>query len=207
MSTHEDDQDNKKSSKAEEMNAQVSQGGKKWPTPEEASASEPEAEEAPALGHEDVEGLEQELNATEQKLNEYYNEMMRSRAEIENVRRRAERDVANARKFALEKFLTDLLPVIDSLGHALDCEFGDNAFAKSIHEGVALTANMLTQTMERYGVKVIDPVGQPFDPNHHQAIGTEPAGEQAANTVVRVMQKGYVLNDRLVRPAMVFVAK
>ena len=133
--------------------------------------------------------------------------MMRAKAEVENVRRRAERDVVNARKFALEKFLGELLPVIDSLGHALQCEFGDNAFAKSIHEGVEMTANMLNQTMERYGVKAVDPMGQPFDPNQHQAIGMEPAGDQAPNTVIRVMQKGFVLNERVIRPAMVVVSK
>jgi molecular chaperone GrpE len=203
MSTHDEDQHNKKPSKADEMNSGV-QGGKQWPTPDKVTDEE---EDIAGIGQESVEQLEQELNESEQKLQDYYNEMMRSKAEIENVRRRAERDVVNARKFALEKFLGDLLPVIDSLGHALMCEFGDNAFAKSIHEGVEMTANMLNQTMERYGVKAIDPLGQPFDPNQHQAIGMEPAGDQAPNIVIRVMQKGFVLNERVIRPAMVVVSK
>ncbi|MDQ2994631.1 MAG: nucleotide exchange factor GrpE, partial [Pseudomonadota bacterium] len=146
------DQDNKKPSKAEQMNAEVKQGGKQWPTPEEAQA-EAQPEEPSSLGQESVDTLEQELNETEQKLNEYWNEIMRSKAEVENVRRRAELDLAKERKFAVERLLKDLLPVIDSLGHALQCEYGDNAFAKSIHEGVEMTVNMLNSTLERYGVK------------------------------------------------------
>jgi len=220
MATHDDDQDNNQPSKAEQMNSGVEKSGKKWPTPEEAAGEaqaagagesdgegEGEGEEKEALEHPTYEGLEGQLTETEQKVNEYWNEMMRAKAEMENIQRRAERDVSHARKFALEKFLNDLLPVIDSLGHALDCEYGDNEFANSIHEGVDMTMNMLMQTMEKYGVKVIDPQGEAFDPTHHEAIGMEEGGDVAANTVIKVMQKGYLLNDRLVRPAMVVVAK
>lgn len=199
-------------SKADTMNAEVNQG-KKWPTPEEidpvanSSNEAKEGLEAPALDHPSYEALETKLTETEQKLNEYWNEVMRSRAEMENTRKRCETDVVQARKFALTKFAGDLLPIVDSLSHALACEYGDNQFARSIHEGVEMTMNMLLQTFERFGIKQIDPVGAIFDPNLHQAVSTEEVQGMKTNTVVRVLQKGYSLNDRLIRPAMVIVAK
>lgn len=207
-------------SKADTMNAEVNQG-KKWPTPEEvepvakaaSEASTAQAAdtkvggEAPALDHPSYEALEIKLTETEQKLNDYWNEVMRSRAEMENTRKRCETDVLQARKFALTKFAGDLLPIVDSLSQALACEYGDNQFARSIHEGVEMTMNMLLQTFERFGIKQIDPVGAIFDPNLHQAVSTEEVQGMKTNTVVRVLQKGYSLNDRLIRPAMVIVAK
>jgi molecular chaperone GrpE len=218
------DDDNQGPSKAETMNASVNQGKKQWPTPEEAAQAEldnqagaPEAVEGegesaaptsePALDHPSYESLEAQLTATEQKLNEHWNEVVRARAEMENIRRRAGIDVANARKFALEKFAADLLPVVDSLGHALTCEFGDNQFARSIHEGVDLTMTVFLQTLERFGIKQVDPIGATFDPNQHQAVSIEETPDAKPNTVVRVLQKGYMLNERLIRPAMVVVAK
>jgi molecular chaperone GrpE len=224
--TMQDDDADQGSSKADAMNAAVNQGKKKWPTPEEAVKAEQNTDtpvsesessvaagattplsEKPALGHPSYESLEAQLTETEQKLTEHWNEVMRARAEMENTRRRAEIDVSNARKFALTKFATDLLPVLDSLGHALECEFGDNQFARSIHEGVEMTMNMLMQTLDRYGIKQVNPVGMPFDPNQHQAVSTEESPDAKTNTVVKVFQKGYLLNDRLIRPAMVVVAK
>jgi molecular chaperone GrpE len=220
--TMQDDNASDGASKAEKMNAGVDPGKKKWPTPEEvaqadqnaaAANSSDQAEksvdstEPASLEHPSYESLEAQLTETEQKLNEYWNEVMRARAEMENIRRRAEKDVANARKFALEKFSNDLLPVVDSLGHALQCEFGDNEFARSIHEGVNMTMNMFLQTMERYGIKQVNPLGEIFDPNQHQAVSIEESPEAKPNTILRVLQKGYLLNDRLVRPAMVVVAK
>ena len=228
--TMQDDDAKKQPSKAEKMNAGVEPGKKKWPTPEEVALEEDESvggtsdiggaagaeqqpgaqadsSEAPALGHPSYQKLEDQLTETEQKLNEYWNEVMRARAEMENTRRRAALDVEKARKFALEKFSNDLLPVVDSLGHALECEYGDNQFARSIHEGVDMTMNMLLQTLDRYGIKQVNPLGAVFDPNQHQAVSIEESAGAKPNTVVRVLQKGYVLNDRLIRPAMVVVAK
>lgn len=218
-----DDDTSQGASKADAMNAGVNQGKKKWPTPEEIDQAEVQATDLadegdlgsqatdsidkPALEHPAYEALEAQLTATEQKVNEHWNEVMRARAEMENTRRRAERDVTNARKFALEKFSNDLLPVVDSLGHALECEFGDNEFARGIHEGVDLTMTMLLQTLERYGIKQVNPLGEVFDPNLHQAVSTEEVADAKPNSVVRVLQKGYLLNERLIRPAMVVVAK
>jgi molecular chaperone GrpE len=89
----------------------------------------------------------------------------------------------------------------------LECEFGENQFARSIHEGVDMTMNMLLQTLDRYGIKQVNPLGAVFDPNQHQAVSMEESAEAKPNTVLRVLQKGYLLNDRLIRPAMVVVAK
>lgn len=212
-------------SKADKMNAGLSSEKKKWPTPEEVSqeseevggltgdepgAGESQASansEAPALDHPSYRKLEEQLTETEQKLNEYKNEILRSQAEMENTRRRAALDVEKARKFALEKFAAELLPVADCLGHALECEFGDNQFAKSIHEGVEMTMNMLVQTLDRFGIKQINPLNESFDHNLHQAVGMEENVEVKPNTVLKVLQKGYILNDRLIRPAMVIVSK
>lgn len=211
----EQDDTNPGASKAEKMNAGVEAGKKQWPSPEDAAqagagaaGSGGDSAERPALEHPSYEAIEALLNETELKLNEHQNEVMRARAEMENTRRRAAKDVESARKYALEKFTNDLLPVADSLGHALQCEYGDNQFAKSIHEGVEMTMNMLLQTLDRYGVKQIDPLmGAVFDPLHHQAVSTEALPDAAPNTVVRVLQKGYLLNERLIRPAMVIVSK
>lgn len=212
-------------SKADKMNAGLSSEKKKWPTPEEVSQDSEEvggisgddpsrgetpasaSSEAPALDHPSYQQLEDQLTETEQKLNEYKNEILRSQAEMENTRRRAALDVEKARKFALEKFAAELLPVADCLGHALECEFGDNQFAKSIHEGVDMTMNMLVQTLDRFGIKQINPLNEPFDHNQHQAVGMEENTEAKPNTVLKVLQKGYILNDRLIRPAMVIVSK
>ena len=201
MPTNEDDTDVGQS-KADSMNAEVKEG-KKWPTPEEVDQADTASSEAataqaadskvggeaPALEHPSYESLENKLTETEQKLNEYWNEVMRSRAEMENTRKRCETDVVQARKFALTKFAGDLLPIVDSLSHALACEYGDNQFARSIHEGVEMTMNMLLQTFERFGIKQIDPVGVIFDPNLHQAVSTEEVQGMKTNTVVRVLQK------------------
>lgn len=150
--------------------------------------------------------LEKKLTEAETKANDYWNQQLRAQAEIENVRRRAERDVANAHKFALEKFVADLLPVVDSLDRALLSDIGGNELAQKMHEGIELTMALFLKTLEKYGVKQIDPVGETFNPELHQAIATKPSDEFASNTVLEVLQKGYSLNDRLIRPALVVVA-
>lgn len=129
---------------------------------------------------------------------------LRAQADLENARRRAERDVENAHKYALEKFAQELLGVKDSLELGLSAEEAD---ADKLKEGSALTLKMLTLVMEKFQIQVVDPVGEEFDPNLHQAMTTQASAEHAPNTVITVMQKGYLLNDRLLRPAMVIVAK
>ena len=129
---------------------------------------------------------------------------LRAQAEMQNVRRRAELDVEKAHKFALERFAGELLTVVDNLERALAAIPAEEAVH---HEGVDLTLKSLLAILEKYGVNLINPHGEHFNPDHHQAIAMLEAPHAAPNTVVDVMQKGYSLNGRLLRPAMVAVAK
>ena len=128
---------------------------------------------------------------------------MRAAADSDNMRKRAQTDVANAHKFGLENFAAELLPVKDSLEAALGAE---NATLDSYRNGVELTLKQLSNTFNKFNITEINPVGEKFDPHRHQAISMVDS-EQAGNTVVAVVQKGYTLNDRILRPAMVTVAK
>ncbi|MGN6648619.1 nucleotide exchange factor GrpE [Trinickia sp.] len=142
------------------------------------------------------------LAEAQAKITELNESFLRAKAETENVRRRAAEDVTKARKFAIEGFAEHLLPVLDSLEAALADTSGD---ATKLREGVELTLRQLTSAMEKGRVTVLNPVGEKFDPHRHQAISMVPA-EQEANTVVSVLQKGYVIADRVLRPALVTVA-
>jgi molecular chaperone GrpE len=152
----------------------------------------------------DVDQLSQKLTEYENKLGEMRDVLLRERAEIENQRKRLQRDLEQARKFANERLLGDLLPVCDSLERGLAV---DNADVAALREGMDLTLKALLKVAEVNGLKPIDPLGQPFDPERHQAMTMVAAPGKAPNTVVAVMQKGYALNDRLLRPALVAIAK
>jgi molecular chaperone GrpE len=154
----------------------------------------------------EVSELHLQLEDARSKADEHWNQVLRMQAELENGRRRAERDVENAHKYALERIAADLLPVKDSLELAL-AAIGDDAALDQLREGTALTLKMLGQTMEKYGIREINPAGQPFNPELHQAMAMQESAEQAPNSVLVVMQKGYTLNERLIRPALVVVAK
>jgi len=144
------------------------------------------------------------VNEYESKLGEMRELLLRERAEIENQRRRLQRDLEQARKFANERVLGDLLPVCDSLERGVAVQTAD---AGSLREGMELTLKALLKVAESNGLKAIDPVGQPFNPEQHQAVSLVEAPGAAPDTVVAVIQKGYVLNERLLRPALVTVAK
>ena len=131
---------------------------------------------------------------------------LRATADAQNIRRRSELDVEKAHKFALEKFTKELLPVVDSLEKALENSGGDEGGAV-LREGVEMTLTLLTSGLKKFNVNQIDPVGEPFDPAHHEAVSMIDAPDAEPNSVIVVIQKGYTLNDRLVRPAMVMVAK
>jgi len=152
----------------------------------------------------DVDALTRQLDQYETKLAEMREVMLRERAQLENQRKRLQRDLDQARRFANEKLLADLLPVLDNLERGLALEGNDYA---GLRGGVELTLRELSRVIDGNGLKVIDPVGQPFDPERHQAMSLVPTAEHQPNTVVQVMQKGYVLNDRLLRPALVAVSK
>ncbi len=171
-----------------------------------------EAAENAAESEEQAAGEEQvsELDALKGKVDEYQEQMLRVQAEMQNVRRRAEIDVEKAHKFALEKFVKELLPVADSLEKAVEStENTEDAgeLVASIREGVEMTLSLFLKSLEKFNVQQIDPEGEPFDPQQHEAMSMVPAPGAEPNSVVSVVQKGYLLNERVVRPAMVVVAK
>lgn len=146
---------------------------------------------------------EEKLTQAEQKSQEYYDALLRAKAEAENIRKRAQTDVANTHKYAAEKFATEILTVKDSLEAAVNVT---EATLESYKNGVELTLKQLNHAFEKLNIREINPLNEKFDPHQHQAITMIPA-EQPANTVVEVMQKGYSLHDRILRPAMVIVAQ
>ncbi len=154
-----------------------------------------------------IESLQKKLEQAEQKAADNWDQLLRTRAEMDNLRRRNQKDLGNAHKFALEKFVTELLPVLDSLELGLGAATQDNVSIESLQEGTQLTINMLKQVFEKFNVQEVYPEGEKFNPDHHQAMSMQENAEVDANTVLAVMQKGYLLNDRLVRPAMVMVSK
>ncbi len=131
---------------------------------------------------------------------------LRAQADAANVQRRAEQEVDKARKFALERFISELLPVVDNMERALEAAGTDEA-VKPIVEGVELTQKSLIDALQKHGVEPVDPMGEPFDPQIAQAMSMVANPEVEPNTVIAVMQKGYQLNGRLIRPAMVMVSK
>ncbi len=159
----------------------------------EAAAGDPQAETS---------GVEAALAETQAKLAEMQENFLRAKAETENVRRRGQEDVAKAHKFAIESFAEHLLPVVDSLEAAVAHSSDDLV---KVREGVELTLRQLTGALEKGKVVALNPVGEKFDPHRHQAISMVPA-DQEPNTVVAVLQKGYVIADRVLRPALVTVA-
>ena len=150
---------------------------------------------------------DEELAEARRQAKENLDRALRAQAELENVRRRMTRDVENAHKFALERFVSELLPVKDSLELGLSASAEKEASAAGIAEGIELTLRMLEQAMEKFGIRVVDPAGEPFNPEFHQAMTMQESDTAESGTVLTVVQKGYLLNERLVRPAMVIVAK
>lgn len=153
--------------------------------------------------------LQQELEQTRAKADENWNLYLSARADMENMRKRMERDLANAHKFALEKFLNELLPVRDSLELGIQAagESHEATDVVKLREGAELTLRMLIAAIDKQGVQEVNPLGDKFNPALHEAMAMQPTAEVEPNTVLQVMQKGYVLNERLLRPARVIVAK
>ena len=151
--------------------------------------------------------LTEQINLLSQQVEENWDKFVRTQAEMENLKRRSEKDLQDARKFGLEKFARDLLPVADSLELGLGVEISDNPEAKKLHEGMALTLKQLLATLEKFHVVPVDPQNERFNPELHQAMAMQPTDEAEPNTVIKVYQKGYLLNGRLLRPAMVVVSQ
>lgn len=179
-------------------------------SPEQEIEEQPAAEEAVADEATEAEQLDDaveevsELEQAEAKAAENWERYLRGAAELENVRKRAARDVENAHRFALERFSRELLAVKDSLEMGLAA--AENASIESLLEGSEATLKILGTTMQQFGIEELDPAGEPFDPEFHEAISMQPSEDVEPGSVVTVVQKGYSLNGRLLRPAMVVVA-
>ena len=145
-------------------------------------------------------------NDLQEQLDASNDQLLRLQAEMQNIRRRAERDVESAHKFGLEKFANQLLPVVDNLQRALDAIDADNESQKAIYEGIDLTLKSFFFLFSQFKIEAIDPSGEPFDADYHQAVSMVPNPDVEPNTVLEVFQKGYKLNGRLIRPAMVVVS-
>ncbi len=140
------------------------------------------------------------------KADEHWDQLLRSRAEMENLRRRHASELEKAHKYALDSFVKDLVGVRDSLELAQEAASAESADIAKLREGTDLTLKQLADVMTRFGVERLDPLGEPFNPEYHQAITVQPRPDLAPNSVAAVIQKGYVLNGRLVRPALVIVS-
>ncbi len=171
--------------------------------PQETDATPAET----AIPAESPADLEAELNKASLLAQENWEKFLRTQAELENLKRRAEKDLLDARKFGVEKFARELLPVADSLELGLNVETGDNPEAAKLREGMELTLRQLLGALEKFNVTPVDPEGEKFNPELHQAMAMQPTDEAEANTVIKVYQKGYLLHGRLLRPAMVVVAQ
>lgn len=173
----------------------------------EAQEQETVAIEGVAIDPAYVVELEQKLEQANSIAADEKDRALRTVAEMENLRRRTALDVEKAHKFALEKFATELLPVLDNLERTLLVADKENEVVKPLVEGVELTLKSMANSVAKFGVVAIDPQGQLFDPNQHQAMSMIENADVAPNTVIAVMQKGYELNGRVIRPAMVMVSK
>lgn len=179
---------------------------------EEEAAEQPEAQPAEAAaqaeqGEPDEPDTETALAEAEARAEENWNQFLRARAEMENLRRRAEKDVAQARQQSLEKLAGELLAVKDSLEMGVQTARSEGADITQIAEGSELTLRMFNQALEKFRIEEINPEGERFDPACHEAMAAQPAADAEPNTVLNVVQKGYCLGERLLRPAMVIVAK
>lgn len=169
------------------------------------SSPVPDAAETQAI---DVPALQAELETLRKQATESYEKFLRARAEADNIRKRAEGDVASAHKYAIERFAGEVLAVRDSLEHARAVDLQASGVAAKVMEGLDLTLKLMDAIFEKFGLVPVSPAaGDRFDPERHQAMGLTETTEFAPNCVVNLMQKGYLLNARLLRPALVFVSK
>ena len=171
------------------------------------SKTEPQPEASSGEGLDSVEIMQARIEKLEQELTEAKDQTLRTQAEMQNIRRRSQADVEKAHKFALEKFSGELLPVIDNLERALETITPDEESTKTIEEGISLTLKSFLDVIAKFDMTVIDPAGEPFDPQVHQAMSMIENKEVEPNTVLHVVQKGYSLNGRVIRAAMVMVSK
>ncbi len=195
MSTEE-----QKHSKESEEQAAREQSGEQAETEESAADS-------PGLDDHVAESPQGDTEALQKEIDTLKEELLRAHADMHNLRRRVDRDVENAHKYALEKFVAELLPVVDNLERATSAIDDENEDMAAVGEGVKLTLKSFLDVLHKFNVEPVNPEGEPFDPDRHQAMTTVENPDVQPNTVIEVFQKGYLLNGRLVRPAMVVVSK
>ena len=194
MSEERDVKDQKKPEDAEVIQGEV--------VNEEAEEAQPVSEQEQRIYE-----LETALADAQAQVKEQQDSVLRARADSDNARRRADAEVEKARKFALERFAGELLPVLDNLERAIQAGDAENEAVKPLLEGVDMTLKSFVSTIEKFGLTPIDPQGEGFNPELHQAMSTQASADHAPNTVMAVMQKGYQINGRLLRPAMVMVSR
>lgn len=171
---------------------------------EDIQATAPEEEQS-GLEHASYTELEEKLTLAEQKAHENWEKSVRAMAELENVRRRAERDIEHAHKYGVERLVKEMIPVLDSMEQALQA--AEQLQDKAMIEGIELTHKLMLVALSKFDVKPIDALGQPFNPNWHEAMTMIESDDAPANTVLNVFQQGYFLGERVVRPARVVVSK
>ncbi|BED89521.1 protein GrpE [Pseudoalteromonas sp. MM1] len=171
---------------------------------EAAEQHEADQEQSPEA---EIAMLYAELEAAKQTIADQKDSVVRAAADVDNIRRRAAQDVEKAHKFALEKFANELLPVIDNLERAIEFSDKENETLKPLLEGIDMTVKSFNDAVAKFGVEIVNPQGEQFNPEFHQAMSIQPSNDVSPNTVLAVMQKGYTLNGRLLRPAMVMVSK
>lgn len=206
------EKDSSKKSTWKKLDAAAKQDSSPSAKEEEILSTEKEKPEQEALTHPSYDDLEAQLRETENQLNKVKSQLTQFEeqkiyqlAEMDNILRRTERDMVNANKFALEKFIKELLSIIDCLETTLD--HVNIKEPDAILSGIRLTLKQLQSLLEKNGVKSIDPAGKPFDSHFHEAMLTEENDELPPNTIIKVLQKGYLLHERLIRPARVVVSK
>jgi len=172
---------------------------------EDAETEDQSPHTEPALGHPTYAALEEQLTLAEQKAHENWEKSVRALAELDNAKRRMEREIANAHKYGMEKLISALLPVVDSLEQAI--QLADKNTDAAMREGLELTMKLFLDLLHKSDVEQLDPVGATFDPQQHEAMSIQEVPGTPPNTVIAVFQKGYKLNDRVIRPARVIVAK
>lgn len=170
----------------------------------EGASGRPVHEEV--VAESEIEQLRQQVEQQKQVVADSREKVLRAQAELDNMRKRTARDVENAHKYALDKFISDLLPILDSMELGIDASASADDM-QGVKEGMELTMKMFSSTLEKFGVKVIDPQNERFNPELHEAVSMQEQAGAKSGTVIGVMQKGYELNGRLVRPAKVIVAK
>jgi molecular chaperone GrpE len=196
----------KRMSTEQEKPENVTENTAEKPTVEGEVLPETELLESSTL-EETIAQLQQELEQANQKAQENWDKALRVQAEMENLKRRTQKDLDDTRKYAVERFAKELITVVDSLELGLQAITGDNPEVQKFREGSELTLKQFEAAFAKANIETVNPLGQAFNPEHHQAMAMQPSAEAAPNSVLTVFQKGYLLNGRLLRPAMVVVAK